>query len=251
MTGLVRGRVGRTMVAVVVASVSMVVAACAVPAGSGGNDAADPAARVPGGQATADLEVEVLGRRLELLEGDGTRRQLAVLGDGDGEVVAVAPRPGERAPSVVLVLTRLEGDETVGPRYELRYLVVDEDGPSELFWFPWRLQVDETLATVLDVPPLPVWAPDGSAVAWIEWVEEGTRLRTVGWLDDEDTSNPTDEAAAYVLEDVPSGVQLEAWETGTDGRAVLTGRVDGEVWRIHVDPGAGTIAQPVVPSAGR
>lgn len=187
--------------------------------------------------------VRVDGRRLVVAGPDGELRQLATLSAEDGEVVHTAVRPGEHDALTVLVLTRVE-DPAVGPRYELRYVVDTDEGPTALYWFPWYLQVEEQLTTVLDVPPLPVWAPDGSAVAWVEWTEDGTQLRAVGWVDDGVSRNPSAEAAVYRLDGVPAGVQLDGWEPGAGATAVLTGRLDDQRYRIAVDPGAGTIAMP-------
>jgi hypothetical protein len=189
-------------------------------------------------QATA---VEVLGAELVLVAADGSARTLATLDpDEDGEFVHAALRPGERGTATVLALTR--SPDTDGSRYELRYLVADDEGQTDLYWFPWRLQVVEDLAAVLDQPPLPIWSPDGSSVAWVEWDGEGTRLRTVAWRDDGHTSNPSDDASAYQLEGVPPGTQLESWEVGSDGVPVLRGLEGETIWRIRLDVGRRAIA---------
>lgn len=226
----------RSARSVAVALVACVVVACA-PLDDGPDDAAPigddrrPAAddRRPGD----DHDVHIDGQDLVLTRG-GVERVVHVLDQTDGRPAHVALRPGDHDADTVLLLARVEDDPH--PRYELRYLVVTDDEVTDLYWFPWRLQVDDASAQVLDVPPIPVWAPDGSALAWIEWVEEGTRLRTVGWIDDGVSRNPSDDAASYRLDAVPAGAQLEAWHQDGD-RPVLIGRHDGQPYRIEVEPG--------------
>ena len=172
----------------------------------------------------------------------GEPRHLASLAESDGEVVHLSLRPGEHDVQVVLALTRVRDDG--GLRYELRYLVVDGDEVTDLYWFPWRLQVDEDTAELLDTPPLPVWAPDGGAVAWIEWDTNGTRLRTVGWLDHEEGSNPSDDTSALLLAGVGPGAQLSGWSTPDDGTDVLTGRFGGERLEIRIERGLPHVRWP-------
>jgi hypothetical protein len=161
-----------------------------------------------------------------------TSRTLHTLGEEDGTPVHATLRPGDHDEDTVVVLTRV--DDEFGDRYELRYLVATDDSVSELFWFPYRLQVAEEVPAILDVAPVPVWSPDGSAIAWIEWVDEGTRLRTVGWIDDGETRNPSDDASAYALDDVPPGVQLETWKVDPGGDPVLLGRRHNQPYRIQL-----------------
>jgi hypothetical protein len=219
----------------------------------GGCSSDEPVARGPTAKV-AD------GGRTLLLDDGRQVRELAQLPQEDGVLVHAAVRPGAHDPLTVLALARVEepppvtgaaeddaGREAPAARYELRYLVV-EDEASELFWFPWRLQVDATVAQVLDVPPVPVWAPDGSAIAWVEWsATDGTKLRTVGWIDDGFSQNPSDDAAVYQLAEVPAGVQLDHWETDPEGNAVMVGAGDGANWRITVDLDTGTLAAGVGP----
>jgi hypothetical protein len=186
--------------------------------------------------------IEIAGPELRLVEVDGRSRTLASLAPEDGELVHAVLRPGERASVTVLALTRTAAVE--GPRYELRYLVADEDGTTALYWFPWRLQVADDLTEVVDAPPLPIWSPDGASVAWVEWDAQGTQLRTVAWRDDGVSSNPSDDAATYRLEGVPPGTQLDAWEIGSDGVPVLRGRDGDATWRIRLDVGRRAVALP-------
>lgn len=187
---------------------------------------------VPGADPGAiTRDVEVSDQDLVLRVGD-ERRTLWSLDDAEGTLVHAALRPGVHDEDTVVALTRVA--EGRSERYELRYLVATDDDVTDLFWFPSRLQVAEELPAILDVPPLPVWSPDGHAVAWIEWVDQGTRLRTVGWIDDGETRNPSDDASAYALADVPAGVQLEDWQTDPSGDPILLGSQDDQPYRIQL-----------------
>jgi hypothetical protein len=223
----------RSLLTTLAASVALL-AACSVPASTPG--AGGAAVEQPPGPL-----VEVVDSELRLVTGEGSSRTLAQLDpEQDGELVHAALRPGDRGSVTVLALTRTPPGE--GGRYELRYLVTDEQRTTDLYWFPWRLQVEEDLTQILDAPPLPVWSPDGASVAWVEWDAEGTLLRTVGWWDDGENSNPSDDASTYRLEGVPAGTQLDAWEVGSDGVPVLRGRDGDTVWRIRLDVGRRAIA---------
>jgi hypothetical protein len=164
------------------------------------------------------------------------RRILIRFDDADGTPVHAALRPGDAHEHTVVVLSRVPGraDDPVAERYELRYLVATDDEVSELQGLPAGQQVAAESPAILDVAPVPVWSPAGDAIAWIEWVEQGTRLRTVGWTDDGGTPNPSDEAAAYALADIPPGVQLEDWRTSAEGDPVLLGWQDEQPYRIKL-----------------
>jgi hypothetical protein len=149
-----------------------------------------------------------------------------------GRAVHATVRPGGHEIDTVLVLYRVEPPE-LGPRYELRYLNVTEDGPSDLFWFPWRLQVHAEVAEVLDVPPVPVWSPEGDALAWIEWDARDTLLRVLVWHDDGVSSNPSDTVSTYRLTDVAAGTQLTSWED-SEGRTFRAIDPDGEVVEVEL-----------------
>jgi hypothetical protein len=213
----------------------------------GGAAASDPVETI-GTDVVAAPEVRVDGATV-LLEVDGAEHEVAELDELDGEAVHAALRPTEGDRHTVLVVTRVSD----GPaRYELRYATVDvaEEGVShtDLYWFPWRSQIDESSAAILDVPPVPVWAPDGSGVAWIEWTDDGTRLRTVGWISDDTADNPSELVGTYRLDDVPAGAQLERWlppEEELDAVLVARGADDAR-FRIEVEPG--TLG--AIPSSG-
>jgi hypothetical protein len=200
-------------------------------------DTPPPSAQAEDEVADADVRVDAAGTAHLLVRDRGALREIATFPAGDGEVVHTAVRPGPSDPLTVLVLLRC-ADPDQGTRYELRYAVEHRDGGLEQL--PEHLQVDGGIATVLDVPPLPVWSPDGSALAWVEWNPLGTQLRAVGW--DVERTGPASEAVAYRLDEVPPGVQLDGWEDDSDGVAVLTGRRDGERWRIAVEQGPQRLA---------
>jgi hypothetical protein len=222
----------RLLVVLLVAGV-LVVGCASLPRVPHGDDrASGPAAAGTAGESVVDVHVDTAGTT-HLRVTDGARpRELASLPAADGQVVHTAVRPSPNDPLTVLVLLRRDDPDDVA-RYELRYAV--DTGEERLEDLPSHLQVDAGTATVLDVPPLPVWAPDGSAVAWVEWNPLGTRLRALGWDVEDDRTRPASEAVAYRLDEVPPGVQLDGWEVGDGGDVVLTGRRDGERWRIAVE----------------
>jgi hypothetical protein len=200
---------------------------------------ADDDADGPVGAAPPDdgVDVEIDGDHVVLTDGDDGRRPVARLEpERHGEVLHASVRPGQHASTTVLLLTRVQ------QRYELRYLVVEDEGPAELYGLPWRLQVDPDLARFADVAPTPVWAPDGSAIAWLEWNGEGTRLRTVGWLDHGRQSNPSDDAHTYRVDDLPLGTQLERWDDGA--HPTLHGSNGEKRWRIELDLEQRAVALP-------
>jgi hypothetical protein len=214
-----------------------------VPGQTGEDRAApqDDEGRDGDGDTATDVpwsEVEIDGDEVVLLGAGEQQRTVAQLDpDQHGEVLHASLRPGTHTSTTVLLLTR------TGDRYELRYLVMS-DGETELYGFPWRLQIDEELTRVSDVAPTPVWSPDGSAVAWLEWDSEGTRLRTVGWIDHGPRSNPSDDARSYRVDEVPVGTQLDRWE-GRGSRPALHGHHGEKEWRIELDLEDRAVALPV------
>jgi hypothetical protein len=205
--------------------VSLVLTGC-------GADPGDP--QVDAAPGPAALEVSV-GDGTILLDDTRTGERFEVrLGVPDGKVLHAVLRPGDHAEQTVLALTRVrELDRS--PKYELRYLTVSDAGVSELLWLPWRQQIEATAATVLDVPTVPVWAPDGSAVAWIEWAADGTRLRTIDW-DDTGLLVAPESDGMFALDEVPPGTQLESWLDGEDGVPILIGRSEHDRFSIRLDP---------------
>lgn len=204
----------------------VLVVGCAAPAvtqteGGSGAQAVDIA---PEAQASIDGNEVVL-----LVDGEHVRHPVP---SDEGEPVYATVRPGAHRDQTVLVVTRVEDAD--GVRYELRYIVANADEVSDLYWFPWRLQISHQLAAIADVAPLPVWEPDGEALAWVEWGEAGTQVRTVGWIDDGISNNPSDEVGRYPVPDLPAGVQLERWETDDAGAAILVGAREGQRYRVEL-----------------
>lgn len=215
----------------------VLVASCAGP---DVNDSDGPPSAGDGSTSVAAATASIDGTDIVLEGADGTRTVIATV--EDGELLYAQVRPGVTDPVTVLALTRAHD------RYELRYVTVVEGTPTDLYWFPSRLQVTPKSAQVADVPTLPVWAPDGSGLAWLEFDEDGTRLRTVGWFDHDAGTNPSDEQATYALADVPLGTQLATWERDEDGTAVLVTRgEDDERWRIRIEDGEPIVALERVP----
>ena len=92
------------------------------------------------------------------------------------------------------------------------------------------------------MPTVPVWAPGGDRIAWLEWDAGGTRLRTLGWLTYETGTNPSEDGTDDAVHDVPVGSQLTAWELDTDGTDVLLVETpDGETVRLRLDGSAATV----------
>lgn len=211
---------------------------CAGPAAD--LDEQPPAAATDRGAHDAPARAVIEGSDLVLVAADGTRDVVASV--QDAELLHAEVRPGDAEPVTVLALTR------AADRYELRYLTVLDGEPTDLYWFPSRLQVTPDSVAVTDVPTLPVWAPDGSSLAWLEWDTDGTRLRTVGWFDHDRGTNPSDEAATYALAELPVGTQLASWEHDEDGTPVLVTRGEGDDrWRIRIEEGEPIIALEQLP----
>lgn len=223
------------------AAVTVVLAGCA-DAGApdaGASPGGDPAAgtsAAPDRLAEAPPTVRIDGDDLVLVEGD---RATTLASLDDGELLHAEVRPGTRSDDAVTVLALARTDDG---RYELRYVTRAGGVVTDLYWFPSRMQIDPATATVSDVPTVPVWAPDGSSVAWLEWTAEGTRLRTSGWLDHDAGTNPSEDQATYRLDELPVGSQLTAWEVDPSGTPVLVARDgDGDTWRIRIEEGAAVV----------
>lgn len=227
-------------------------AACSLPGGAAEEQpraqaeeegGAEPATDVVTGDPVADrgrggARVALEDGTLVLERGDDTRTLWRLDPEEDGRLERARIRPGDHDEVTVLALLRTQ------EHYELRYLVVDGDGVDGPYGFPWRLQVDERLTPGGEAVPVPVWAPDGGAVAWLEGRADEVRLRTVGWIDEGSASNPADEATTYEMAEVPPDTRLVRWEGTADGGSALVGRSAEGRWRIRLEPGEGVMAQP-------
>ncbi len=212
-------------------TLTSLLAAALIAAGCATSDAPSGADPSPGDEVTAERTpptAVIDGSDLVLTSATGDRTVVATV--DDAELLHAEVRPGVDDPVTILALTRADD------RYELRYLSVYEDQVTDLYWFPARLQVSPDTVHVSDVPTLPVWAPDGSELAWLEWDDAGTRLRTVGWFDHDLGTNPSDDQATYEVDDLPVGTQLATWEVDEDGTPVLVTRGEGDDrWRIRLE----------------
>ncbi|MFP4635077.1 MAG: hypothetical protein ACLFRD_04375 [Nitriliruptoraceae bacterium] len=186
------------------------------------------------------------------LEGPDGSVPVARVDPAEGRPVHVTVRPGDHPSETLLVVLR--SAVVPGPRYVLRYLDVDpttlaaradrgDDSPAdlevaapELWWLPWRLQIDAEHGAGADAAPRPVWSPDGSSVAWVEWDADSTTLRLLRWGEDGPTttsSTPLDDATTR-------GLQLAGWERTAAGQDVLSGMRDGEMVRLELADAAGS-----------
>ncbi|MEX0834625.1 MAG: hypothetical protein WD010_00930, partial [Nitriliruptor sp.] len=140
--------------AIALAIATLLVTGCGTAPDAGDATTAPPdSTSVP---ASRDLPtVSIEGRDLVLVTGQD-RQALGSIEDGELVHAELRPAVSPDGATTVLALARVDG------RYELRYLNVDADGvASDLYWFPFRMQVDPESAGTADVPTLPVWAPDG------------------------------------------------------------------------------------------
>lgn len=217
-----------------------------------GDDVAVGSERSDGaGSSSARWRATVDGWTIHLDGPDGSA-PVARVDPAEGTPVHVTVRPGDHSTATLLVVLR--SAVVPGPRYVLRYLDVDpaaldpdgdpgdggagdaEVAPPELWWLPWRLQIDAAHGAGTDAAPRPVWSPDGSSVAWVEWDAQHTVLRLLGWGEDGPTvtsSTPLDDATRR-------GLQLARWERTAAGRDVLLGVLDGQTVRLELAQGAGS-----------
>lgn len=220
----------RRRAATLVVASSLVLVACSID-GTDRVAGDDAPAGDTSGRAGVPGPASVKIDGADLLLGTADDRHVVATLD-DGELLHAEVRPGAHGDGAVtvLVLARIEG------RYELRYVTHGPSGTTDLYGFPSRLQVDPDAATIVEVPTLPVWAPDGSAIAWLEWDGDGTVLRTVGWLDHDAGTNPADDQAAYRVGELAPGSQLESWTVADDGTPALVARdPDGERWQVRIE----------------
>lgn len=160
-----------------------------VPAGEDPADAGEEP-----GEGAADWDAPLLttdaelGSRLHLLDAaTGRTRQLVDLDEDSGIYVsAVAVRPGSTPSSLTAaLLVRVDG------RYEIRLLEA-EDGEVRCC-----APLPEGAGIGMDGPaegggsmPLPVWSPDGDALAWVQDAGDGRQLRTLAFEEGQPAEDP-------------------------------------------------------------
>ena len=184
--------------------------------------------------ATGDLEgVDVQPEGQELMLRIGDQTHIIGLLDPEGESFYryATIWPGSTRDDLTIVaLTQAEG------MYDLRWLTFTDGQESEVQAFPTHYQPDTELAAAADVAPIPVFSPDGRSLAWLEWNAEGeVTLRTVGWSDGPGTGRTEDDNAAFGMEELPAGVQLQTWEAGSGEESYLHAVNDeGTTWTITI-----------------
>ena len=186
-----------------------------------------PVVPAPGAVEPGPLLVAT-DRLLRVLDADGTTLSAYELPEeGESTITGVAVRPGSTVAEVTAaVLTTAEGT------YDLRVLrsggddltleVVDEA--------PYRPGQDAGAGLAVSGP---VWAPDGTSLAWLEQDETGTRLRTIGWDDGPGTGLPATDNATFALAGVPAEqLDLVDWVAVGSDRTLIraTSRTAGDRW---------------------
>ncbi len=228
-----------------------------------GSDAPAPDPESPNPDATAGpLPAPVViadGRELRLLGSDAETTLVALPAEGESSFLAVSVRPGSTPEDLTVVsLTTAEG------LFDVRWTrVVDGEVVVAFEAF------DAAYAPAADaiVVDRPVWAPDGSSVAWLERTETGAQLRTIGWDDGPGTGDPATDNAAFGVDYPAAGdLRVQEWVAATstaDGmteiRAVLDDfttdwytiplqRQPDGAW--SQPPGASVTVQPGPPADG-
>ena len=146
-------------------------------------------------------------RVLRVLDAAGTTLHAYELPqEGESTVTGLAVQPGSTVDELLgAVITTAEG------MHDLRVLRGDRDGIT-------LEPVDDPTyrpgagAAASPVVSGPVWAPDGTSLAWLEQDEDGVRLRTIGWDDGPGTGDPaTDNAVFTVAEGGEEPLELVDW----------------------------------------
>ncbi|TVP73526.1 MAG: hypothetical protein EA340_02240 [Nitriliruptor sp.] len=186
-----------------------------------------PAVPAPGAVEPGPLLVAT-DRLLRVLDADGTTRHAYELPEeGESTVTGLSVRPGSTVAEVTAaVLTTAEG------MYDLRVLRSEGDGLTlqVVDEPPYRPGQDAGAGLVVSGP---VWAPDGTSLAWLEQDETGTRLRTIGWDDGPGTGLPATDHATFDLAGAPpERLDLTDWVAVEPGRTLVraTSRTAGDRW---------------------
>ena len=186
-----------------------------------------PAVPAPGAVEPGPLLVAT-DRLLRVLDADGaTLRTFELPEEGESTIIGLSVRPGSTVDEVTAaVLTTAEG------MYDLRVLRSEGDGLvlQVVDEPPYRPGQDAGAGLVVSGP---VWAPDGTSLAWLEQDETGTRLRTIGWDDGPGTGLAATDNATFALAGAPpERLDLVDWVAVEAGRTLVraTGRTAGDRW---------------------
>ncbi len=191
-----------------------------------------PAGEAPGVVTVPEPVLTAAGNELRVLDADGEEvAHLELPEEGGSTVREIAVRPGSTLEDLTAaVFTTAEGME------DLRVLRL-VDGAASL-----EVVEDDRYrpgATGAGQPWVsgPVWAPDGTSLAWVEQDAGGSRLHTIGWDDDgPGTGEPATDNATFALETDPDDdLVLVDWVEASPDSYVLRAvtRERGEGW-VHL-----------------
>ena len=197
-----------------------------------GDGPASPDQQPPSVVAASGAVVTAAGNQLRVLDAEGAEvAALELPEEGGSTVRGLAVRPGSTvADLTAAVFTTAEGMEDLRVLRvvdgELSLEVVEDDRyrpGAAAQGQPW---VDG-----------PVWAPDGTSLAWVEQDDAGTRLHTIGW----DEQGPgtgvsaTDNATFTLDGDPAAELVLMDWIEVASGEYVVRAvpRGPGEGW-VHI-----------------
>ncbi|MCC5950114.1 MAG: hypothetical protein JJT89_16815 [Nitriliruptoraceae bacterium] len=226
------GRRVRRLVGLALAAVAGFAVTAALLQGGAATPMPDPEYAAHADRTELAPDVEVRDGRIVVDTPQGTR---VLPGPDDDEVVAVQARPGDDpARRTLAFVARV--DDGFGARDEVGYQHLDvvegRLAPGPAFRLPARLQLSPEARAIDATVPEVRWSPDGDALAWIEWDAQGTWLVTLGWVDDADRRNPSEDRRRSRLLEVPPGTVLDAW-TRDDGEVFLA-RAGEQPYRIEL-----------------
>ncbi len=154
----------------------------------------------------AEPLIVVHDRDLSVVTAQEVRTLVTLPEEGESTFVHVAVRPGSTLDDLTVVTTT-----TAEGFHDLRWTrLVDGEVVVAHTAFEGAYAPAAAASTTASLS-VPVWAPDGSAVAWIDQVGGDATLRVVGWDDGPGTGDPATDNTAFTLE-LPAGVPLHLQE---------------------------------------